>query len=585
MNTFSDFGIKIPRAVTGQANIPCPECSSQRKKKRAPCLSVNTDEGVWKCHHCGWAGSIAQGVDGGNNVLHWRKPKYRKPETIPILDLPPEMIAWFENRGISHETIKDNNISWKKIYMPQVEDIVNCIAFPYFRGGELINVKYRDKDKNFRLEAGAERCFYGIDDIKGEDSTVTIVEGEIDKLALWEAGIRTALSVPDGAPPVGSSDYSAKFNYLNDPYISKDKFSHISKFIIAVDEDEPGIKLEEELSRRLGKEKCLRVRWPEGTKDANEVLLKYGRDVLRECVEHAEPYPIEGTFEAKELSNAIDKLYHQGLDKGVSTGWHSMDRGYLVRPGVLTVVTGVPSSGKSNWIDAMMVNIAKNEGWNFAIFSPENQPLEDHMARILEKYIGSPFLDGPSQRLNADDLEQGKKWLTDHFTWILPNDDKEWSLDIILDAAKGLVLKKGIRGLVIDPWNELEHNRANSQTETEYISQALKRVRQFARRYGIHLWIVAHPAKLYRDKNGKIPIPTPYDISGSARWRDKADNCITVWRDLSNDDKCSVEIHVQKVRFRQDGRIGINELSYNWATGTYHETNRAVEEIPPTYDI
>ena len=139
--------------------------------------------------------------------------------------------------------------------------------------------------------------------------------------------------------------------------------------------------------------------------------------------------------------------------------------------------------------------------------------------------------------------------------------------------------------MVIDPWNELEHNRVDSQTETEYISQALKRVRQFARRYGIHLWIVAHPAKLYRDKNGKIPIPTPYDISGSARWRDKADNCITVWRDLSNDDKCAVEVHVQKVRFRQDGRIGVNELSYNWATGTYHETHRAVEEIPPTYNI
>ena len=170
--------------------------------------------------------------------------------------------------------------------MPQVEDIVNCIAFPYFRSGELINVKYRDKDKNFRLEAGAERCFYGIDDIKGEDSAVTIVEGEIDKLALWEAGIRTSISVPDGAPPVNSSDYSSKFNYLNDPYL-QNKFTHVSKFIIAVDEDEPGLKLEEELSRRLGKERGLRVRWPEGTKDANEVLLKYGKDVLRECVEHA----------------------------------------------------------------------------------------------------------------------------------------------------------------------------------------------------------------------------------------------------------------------------------------------------------
>ena len=583
MKTFEDFGIKLTaRATSGQTHTQCPSCSSQRRKKKAACLSVNIDEGVWLCHHCGWAGNLANGKDNASPLaLHWRKPKYVKPEPVPPSSIKPSILKWFSDRGISQTTLEETNVGQRKVYMPQEEDFTMAIAFPYFKNGELINVKYRDGKKNFRLEAGAQRCFYGIDDIEGENINVVIVEGEIDKLSLWEAGIRTCLSVPDGAPPVNSDDYSSKFDYLNDPWLHSEKFKNVERIIIAVDNDGPGNKLEEELSRRLGKDRCHKVVWPEGCKDANDVLVKYGKTVLSECISHAKPYPIAGTYDADNLTESIDRLYDNGVDRGVSTGWNTIDPYYLVRAGAFTVVTGIPSSGKSNWMDAVMVNIAKNHGWNFAVFSPENQPLEDHMARVLEKYIGQPFMDGPTPRMSKEDVARGKSWLTKHFTWILPSDDKEWSIDVILEAAKRLVLTKGIRGLVIDPWNELEHMRDNNQTETEYISVALKRIRQFGRRYGIHIWVIAHPAKLYRDKSGKIPIPTPYDISGSARWRDKSDNCITIWRDLAKEEGCLVEVHVQKVRFRQDGKIGVGELTYNWRMGTYHLPLNAVKEIPP----
>ena len=177
------------------------------------------------------------------------------------------------------------------------------------------------------------------------------------------------MSVPDGAPPVNSSDYSSKFDYLNDPWLHAEKFNNVSRFVIAVDNDEPGAKLENELSRRLGKDKCYRVVWPEGCKDANDVLVKYGKTVLSECIEHAKPYPIMGTYDASNMSDSIDRLYEGDIEKGVSTGWGTVDPYYLVRPGAFTVVTGIPSSGKSNWLDAMMVNVAKNHGWNFGIFS------------------------------------------------------------------------------------------------------------------------------------------------------------------------------------------------------------------------
>ena len=570
---FIDFGIDVSSTNGDQVYTLCPECSASRRKKKVKCLSVNMTEGIWNCHHCGWTGSLLSGNDWKDKIPHWNKPKVVvRPKDFQV-SLEPSVVEWFKARGVSRQTLEDNKVSYRSVYMPQVEDFVTSIGFPYYRDDELINVKYRDKDKNFRLEAGAERIFYGLDHI--DNDQVIVVEGEVDKLSMYETGLKSCISVPDGAPSQLTQDYSSKFDFLKE-----ERLSDVKKFVICVDQDGAGLRLEEELSRRLGRDRCHKATLPEDCKDANDVLRKYGMVPLAECVAEAKPYPIEGTYNSHDLSESIDRLYDTGVDRGVSTGWGGLDQFYMVRPGMLSVITGIPSSGKSNWIDAVMVNIADAHGWNFAIFSPENQPLEDHMARVLEKYVGSPFMDGPNLRMSKEELEDGKSWLADHFTWILPNDDKQWTLDIILDAAKRLVLTKGIRGLVIDPWNEIEHDRDDRQTETEYISLSLKRIRQFARRSGIHIWVVAHPAKMYRDKQGKIPVPTPYDISGSARWRDKSDNCITIWRDLSDNDNIIVQIHVQKVRFRQDGKIGVGELSYNWLIGTYHEPTEAAREIP-----
>jgi twinkle protein len=274
------------------------------------------------------------------------------------------------------------------------------------------------------------------------------------------------------------------------------------------------------------------VIWPEGCKDANEVLTKFGASRLRECLDNAQPYPLEGVFAVEDLSDRIEHLYAHGWERGVETGWEEVDHFYTVRPGEFTVVTGIPNSGKSNWVDALTVNLAAIHGWRFAIFSPENQPLEDHMARMIEKYARCPFDDGPTERMDRDTLRMSKAWVNEHFSWILPGEDTDWTIENVLDRARALVFRKGIRGLVIDPWNEIEHYRVNGMTETEYVSHALKRMRQFARRHGIHLWVVAHPAKLYREKDGSYPVPTLYDISGSAHWRNKADNGICVWRDF-----------------------------------------------------
>lgn len=570
MKSFADHGIDVPATASGEAYTTCPKCSSQRRKSSAKCLSVNVDEGVWFCHHCSWAGSLKTKQDW-KAESHWRKPQWRKPVERQRITLPQKVLDWFAGRGIPPAVLERNQIDYFRVYMPQLEEEVDAIVFPYLRRGELVNRKYRDGRKNFRMDGGAERILYGLDDVR---DTLIWVEGEIDKLSVEVAGFPSCVSVPDGAPAENAKDYSSKFAFLDS---AAEILAKVKKHIIAVDADGPGRVLEDELARRLGRAKCWRVEWPEAKKDANEVLQRFGPEGVKWAIDHAEPFPIEGVFGTLGESQKIYTLYRHGFTRGQSTGWRTVDKHYTVRPGEFTIITGIPGHGKSNWLDALLVNLAKQQGWSFAIFSPENQPLEDHMSRMIEKWAGLPFQEGPTPRMSEEEVQRGIQWAEEHFAWILPDDEKNWEIDWILERVRELVFRKGVRGVVIDPWNELEAQRRSGETETEYISRTLRTARQFARQTGIHMWMVVHPQKLYRSDEGKYPVPTLYDCAGSAHWRNKADNGICIWRDIGNEDSRDVQIHVQKIRFRQIGKPGMATLYYDAPIGGYREYP-AVEE-------
>jgi twinkle protein len=277
----------------------------------------------------------------------------------------------------------------------------------------------------------------------------------------------------------------------------------------------------------------------------------------------------------------VQWLWQKGLPPGDKTGWPSVDRHYTVSPGQWTVVTGWPSSGKSEWLDALLVNLM-HQGWHTAIFSPENQPIAVHHAKLLEKISGRPFGEGPTQRLTLEDVRDlTLELMARQFMFIkMPDEDGLTAQDVIAAAEPWLETHKGKkRGLVIDPWNELDHSRPHGLTETEYISKTLTYVRNWARRNEVHVWIVAHPQKMRRDDGGKLPIPRPDMIAGSQHWWNKADCAVTVWRDMENPDSPDVDIHVQKCRFKHIGRPGLVTLRYDRVTGRYSEP------LPNIYDV
>lgn len=561
MKTFEEVNIDLNGRSGVEVQTTCPQCSHTRKKSKVRCLSVNTVEGVWCCHHCDWRGTLKSGEESRSRPpKRLVKPRFDKPSSVP-----PVVRDWFAKRGIPEEIVDRHCITLQQAYLPQLEDQASCIVFPYFRQGEAVNLKYRSREgKHFRQVGGAEKILYGLDDLT-EDWAV-IVEGECDKLALDVAGIRNAVSVPDGAPPANSKPSEVKFEYL---VTCAAQLDPLKKIVLAVDSDPSGQCLEAELARRLGPERCFRVKWPEGCKDANEVLLRLGPEELRSCIADAKPYPLDGVLYIADLPDQVMTLLREGMPGGVSTGWASVDQYYTVKFGQLTVVTGIPSHGKSQFLDALMVNLAEDHGWVFAICSPENIPVSRHVAKLAEKCIGKPFREGPTDRITPDELIKAMDWMHQHFIFVAP--DEALTIPALLQQSKALVTRHGVCGLIIDPWNEFDHTRGNV-TETEYISTSLTQIRRFARHHGVHVWLVAHPQKLYRRDDGSYPVPTPYDISGSAHWRNKADNSITVWRD-ENEPGSPVQIHVQKIRFRECGSPGMVELRFNPVNGRYQEVN------------
>lgn len=477
-------------------------------------------------------------------------------------------LDWLSARGISASTAFKYDLIGDEIFGNPV------VGFPYFDDkGNVVAVKQRHtKDKRFTCWQSPE-SFFGIRHIKKGDDLV-IVEGEMDVLAMAEAGI-SAISVPNGAPMKVSDgridpQEDGKFRFL---WAAKEYIDAAKRIVIATDADDPGEALAEEIARRVGKERCWRVSFPEGIKDTNDLLMKEGAESVRKAIKTAEAWPVQGLYDAEHFRNMVRELYDKGIGRGESTGYPTIDEIYTIVPGQITIVTGIPSSGKSEFIDQVMVNLAQEKSWKFGVCSFENEP-RLHIAKLMSKRVKRPFFEGYHKRMDPTEYDAAFDFINDHFTFVHQDDGSLADLDSILDRLRVAVLRHGIRGAVIDPYNFISRGR-NDKSETEWISDMLTKVKAFAMGHGIHIWFVAHPTKLQKNLDGRIPPPGGYDISGSAAWFAKADCGVTVHRE--KEDPHVSEIHIWKCRFSWVGKQGQANLVYDVGTTCYTEV-RQVEE-------
>lgn len=563
------YGIQAPQGASGNRKVFCPECRDKRRDKRDKSLSIDLATGAFNCHYCGWSGTVAEKEDWererpwyNSAPIRRHKPVYKKPTPRPTLPMSAKALAWFKGRGISEATLLALKVTEGMEWMPQKNGPANTVQFNYYKNRELVNTKFRTGDKCFKLCKDAELLPYNIDAIKGCKECI-ITEGEMDALSFYECGRHDVVSVPNGA--------NSNLDYLDD-YI-EEYFDDKETIFIASDIDTKGVVLRDELIRRFGVERCRVLEYGDGCKDANEHLQKYGRESLLQCLDNAPEIKVDGVFTVSDFEQSLDALFENGMQKGLTVGHDNLDELISFETKRLCIVTGIPGNGKSEFIDELAERLNMRYGWRFAYFSPENAPLAYHASKLIEKFTGKRF---DRQHLNYAEYRQVKEHLETNFYFISPSDN--YKIDNILDKAKYLVRRRGIKALVIDPYNRIEHEYERGQREDQYISLFLDKLMRFAQINDVMIILMAHPTKLSKNKDSVVEAPTLYDISGAAHFYNKTDFGIVVHRDRVND---TVEVHVQKVKFRHLGKVGTAYFKYNLNNGRYCPY---VNETAPVWD-
>jgi len=472
--------------------------------------------------------------------------------------------GFFEGRGVHLDTL-DNLPAMTTGTRHFHGEMKEAVGFIYGPRENPTAIKWRSVDgKAFSCD-GAPRSFYGIENVEDSDEDLTIVEGECDVIALASVGIR-AVSCPNGAPAKVSQNRVSpeednKFSYI---WEERERLERCKKIVLATDNDQAGEALAEEIARRVGRAKCWRVKFPEEIKDGNDAVQRLGAEETQNLFDNPEPVPLSGVYGAVDYFDDVREIYANGHGRGASTGIPAIDDLFTIAEGQLSIVTGMPSSGKSEFIDQIMVNLAQRESWKFAVCSFENPP-HMHIAKLAEKVTGKPFYDGLGPRMTEEDLADAVEFINDHFVFLESKDGGMSTIESVIDRTKQAVMRLGVRGLVIDPYNYIEQTGAEEHSGISYM---LSKITSFAKAHGIHVWFVAHPQKMYPKEDGTYAVPKGMNISGSAAWFAKADLGITVHRA----EDC-VEIHCWKSRFKWVGQQGMACLTYNLSNGRYEGFN------------
>lgn len=555
---------------SGQVKVRCPFCDDVRSNKTDKSLSIDATTFLYHCHYCQASGALRSRMGeilskDQRNFQAKRKTYIRpkKKDDAKEKKFSDSFLEFFKSRGISESTLKKMKVTQETEFMPGPQKKVGVVAFNYYLDGELINVKYRTRDKNFKMVSGAQLIPYNIDSIsesafkEGEDKYCFITEGEMDALTLVECGYDHALSVPGG----GSNGNTEFLDEFIDSH-----FEQLDYIYICGDTDKVGLAFRQELIRRFGQERCRIVDYSSGCKDINDVLMKYGKEEVRKCVENYAELRPDGIQELSDVENELDSIFSNGLQRGAMVGIPSVDKILSFKTGMLNVVTGVPSHGKTYLLNYLLVRLNLLHGWKVAFFSPEFYPVSLHISQVIETMGGERF---SAQNYNYTVYEAMKSYMCKNFFFIDPNDT---DINSVLERAKYLIKKKGIKVLVIDPFNALTDKEKKNVKQDEYISEFLQKLRWFARKYDVACFQVMHPRKMNKLETGLYPVCDLYDCKGASEIFDKADIGLTVWRNEIED---YAELHITKIKFRHLGEKGKATFKFNTKNGRYVEIEDA----------
>jgi twinkle protein len=567
MATLSDFlELDIqPKALSAkQQKVKCPKCKEKGKTNlNDNCLSINMSDGLYNCHKCGWSGKVRTEQTIAQMIEQTKA--YKLPEQNSLSDIKNNAIQFLKDRGITQEVIDNNKVKSSRDG--------RGVVFAYYKNGKIINYKTRAIDsKKFFQAKEAEPIMYNYDRIKNQ-KIVFVCEGEMDALSWEVAGVNFHTSVSQGAPNVGDKNIDKKLECLN---TCSEVFENKKKIYIAVDNDENGRFLEKELVRRFGAERCLLVDYSP-YKDANEVLVNEGVEGLQKRAKNASQPKVDGIFTVDDITDSMLDGYRNGQERGTSTYIEEVDKAWTWRAGEVNIWTGYQNEGKSLFLNQLATIKASVDGWKFAIFSPENMPMNDFFNDIIEMYIGKscdPYY--KNNYMTEAEYRQGMNFVQNHFNVIYPQ--RNFSLHTIFEKAKFLIKTQGIRALIIDPYNTVQHKMNRGEREDLYISRFMSELKRFAVDNNISIHLVAHQVTPQKNDDGRYPKPDVNRIKGGGTFADKADNVLFVWRPDRAIDFSSKKVIFGSQKIKKQKLVGypqdVENISFDIRSSRYSFSGR-----------
>lgn len=394
------------------------------------------------------------------------------------------------------------------VQLRQHETLGATVAFPYRRNGKTYAAKFRTVEKKFLSTKGVSRGLYNADALSQDlEQPVVITEGEIDCLSVMQSGFLRAVSLPDGWTEQGNKTEAlveAEIDMRRSPFV-----------VVAGDNDKAGESLPKVVANVLAGHDVRYVTWPEGCKDANEVLMLHGEGVVAQCINAAKRIDPPGG-----VISGFSDLPPMSAQRVLRIGREPFDRAIALEVGELSVWTGLPGNGKSTLVTWVADEISQNENVRIGHIGFETHPyrIRDQLCRSHTHTAWRDLHEVGRERLLAD---LDRRWRMVHVSG-----DMENHLGWLDGMVKALAIRDRCKIIIIDPWNELEHLPEKGENMTQYINFALKTIRRWAKTLEVHIAIVTHPAKIKLEAKSRAP--TGYDCADSAAFFNKPGLGITV---------------------------------------------------------
>jgi twinkle protein len=460
-----------------------------------------------------------------------------------------ELIQAMERRGFESEAfVKLDTGVGHSVQHP------GALAVPYREAGRIVGLTEHQADTfavvNRYLDGVAIYNADALTNAELQEQPLIVTDSPDGAWAAMIAGYPRAIAVPSIGVSAGT--IAAKYAKF---------LEGVWEIALCLYADEHGGNLREDLAAVLGRKRCRVARYPKGCFNLAQALKQYGAKGVQETIKRAQWYPAPGIY---ALSDLPEPLPNPGFDCGMV----GLREHYKLRRGDFCVVSGVPHSGKTSFVNEIVGRMAEKHGWRTVFASFEQNTKPDHR-RMLRTFRAQKL----EIDMTADEKTAADAWIGDHFRFLVPDEDIEANLDWLMETMAAAINRLGAQICVIDPWNELEHARSREMTQTEYTGFAIRALKRFAKKHRVHLIVIAHPAKLTRMKDGKYPQPSLYDIADSAHWANKPDVGVLIWRD-GPQPGLPTSIVVAKSRYHDEiGRPGVIKGIWNLNSGRYTITN------------